>query len=76
MKGRDANYNAKKIFDIFNGEKNEFYEAVCLNSAATLVVSGLFKDMLNDDFKKAYEYSKSHISAGTAATHLKKIQTS
>lgn len=76
LKGRDANYNAKKIFDIFNGEKNEFYEAVCLNSAAALVVSGLFKDMLNDDFKKAYEYSKSHISAGTAATHLKKIQTS
>tara|TARA_B100001123_G_scaffold424311_1_gene535639 strand:+ start:950 stop:1954 length:1005 start_codon:yes stop_codon:yes gene_type:complete len=70
LKGDDADYNASKIIDIFSGTKNEFSEAVCLNSAAALIVSGTISQ-----FDEAYEYSKNHLESGKALTHLKKIQT-
>ena len=70
LKGQDADYNATKIIDIFSGSKNEFYEAVCLNSAAALIISKKF-----DKFEDGYEFSKIHIESGKALTHLKKIQT-
>jgi len=68
--GQDADYNANKIIDIFSGVKNEFSEAVCLNSAAALIISNEF-----DKFVEAYEFSKSHLNSGKALSHLKKIQT-
>ena len=68
--GKDQAYNAKKIEEIFEGKKNEFSEAVCLNSAAGLIVSGKYQD-----FKKAYEIAKDHIISGKVINHLKKIQT-
>ena len=49
---------------------DEFSEAVCLNAAAALIVSGKY-----NEFKEAYELSKKHLSSGTALDHLKKIQT-
>ena len=70
LKGKDADYNAGKIIDIFSGKKNEFFEAVSLNSAAALIVSNKF-----NNFKEAYEFSKKHLESGKALTHLKKIQT-
>ena len=70
LRGQDADYNANKIIDIFGGEKNEFSEAVCLNSAAALIVSGKF-----NNFNEAYEFSKKHLESDKALTHLKKIQT-
>ena len=68
--GQDANYNANKIIDLFSGIKDEFTEAVCLNSAAALIISEKFSD-----FKEAYQYSKNHLSTGKALDHLKKIQS-
>ena len=68
--GQDADYNANKIIDIFSGSKNEFCEAVCLNSAAALIVCNKFVK-----FEDAYEFSKKHMDSGKALTHLKKIQT-
>tara|TARA_Y100000590_G_scaffold347864_1_gene398644 strand:- start:1208 stop:2212 length:1005 start_codon:yes stop_codon:yes gene_type:complete len=68
--GQDADYNANKIIDIFSGSKNEFYEAVCLNSAAALIVCNKFIK-----FEDAYEFSKKHMDSGKPLTHLKKIQT-
>ena len=68
--GQDANYNANKIIDLFSGMTDEFSEAVCLNAAAALIVSGKY-----NEFKEAYELSKKHLSSGTALDHLKKIQT-
>ena len=53
LKGQDADYNASKIIDIFSGEKNEFSEAVCLNSAAGLIVANK-----TDKFYEAYEIAK------------------
>ena len=70
LKGKDADYNATKIIDIFSGSKNEFSEAVCLNSAAALIISGKF-----NKFEDAYEFSKNHMETDKALTHLKKIQT-
>jgi len=68
--GQDANYNANKIVDLFSGIKNEFSEAVSLNSAAALIVSEKFSN-----FKEAYEFSKNHLSTGKPLDHLKKIQS-
>jgi len=70
IKGQNADYNATKIIDIFSGIKNEFYEAVCLNSAAALIVCNKF-----DKFEDAYEFTKKHLESDKALTHLKKIQT-
>ena len=69
LKGEDAEYNAEKIIDIFNGTKNEFSEAVSLNSAAGLIVAGKF-----NKFEEAYQFSNSHITSGKVMNHLKKIQ--
>ena len=68
--GQNADYNATKIIDIFSGSKNEFSEAVCLNSAAALIVSSKF-----ENFEEAYEFSKKHLETDKALKHLKKIQT-
>jgi len=70
LKGQDADYNANKIIDIFSGIKNEFSEAVCLNSAAALIVCNKF-----NKFEDAYEFSKKHLESDKALIHLKKIQT-
>ena len=70
LRGQNADYNATKIIDIFSGEKNEFSEAVCLNSAAALIVCSKF-----NKFEDAYEYAKKHLETDKAITHLKKIQT-
>ena len=70
LQGQDADYNANKIIDIFSGTKNEFSEAVCLNSAAALIVCNKF-----NKFKDAYEFSKKHLESAKALTHLEKIQT-
>ena len=68
--GKDADFNASKIIDIFSGIKNEFSEAVCLNAAAALIISNKI-----DKFIDAYEFSKSYLETGKALTHLKKIQS-
>ena len=70
LRGQDADFNANRIIDIFTGEKNEFSEAVCLNSAAALIVAGK-----NITFKEAFEISKQQLISGEALKHLKKIQT-
>ena len=70
LQGKDSNYNAERIIEIFNGKDNEFSEAVCLNSAAALIVSGKY-----NNFEQAYKSSKDHIISGKALTHLRKIQT-
>ena len=70
LKGQNADFNANKIIDIFSGTKNEFSEAVCLNSAGALMVCDKFKK-----FEDAYEFSKKHLESDKALKHLKKIQT-
>mgnify|MGYP003682222963 FL=1 len=69
LKGKNAEYNAQKIVDIFKGEDNEFSDSVALNVAAGLIISNKEKD-----FKKAYEFSKQHLKSCNVYEHLQKIQ--
>ena len=68
--GKDSDYNANKIIDIFSGTENEFSEAVCLNSAAALIVYDKFNRFID-----AFQFSKKHLISGQPLKHLKKIQS-
>jgi len=67
--GDDAEFNANKMINIFKGEDNDFSKAVCLNSAAGLMVVEK-----HSKFKDAYDDARNHILTGKAFVHLKKIQ--
>ena len=67
--GQDADYNSKKIIDIFKGEDNDFSIAVCLNTAAGLIVSEN-----RNNFNEAYHHARNHILSGKTFEHLTKIQ--
>ncbi len=67
--GADAKFNANKMISIFKGEDNDFSKAVCLNSAAGLIVSGKYTK-----FVEAYEASRKQILSGKTYKHLKNIQ--
>ncbi len=67
--GKESDYNAEKIIEIFSGKDNDFSTAVCLNAAAGLIVSEKFTD-----FKNAYNHSKEFILSGKTLDHLKNIQ--
>ena len=56
LKGRNATYNSIKIIEIYKGRTNEFSQAVALNVAAGLIVSGK-----ENDFKYAYDKATEHI---------------
>ena len=67
--GDDANFNAGKMIEIFKGKDNDFSKAVCLNSAAGLLVSEKFTE-----FSDAYNFSREFILSGKPYLHLEKIQ--
>ncbi|MDB9761156.1 anthranilate phosphoribosyltransferase [Pelagibacteraceae bacterium] len=69
LKGKNAEYNAQKIIDIYKGEDNEFSDAVALNVAAGLVVAGIREEILD-----SYNSAKQHLKSGKVFDHLKKIQ--
>ena len=70
LKGKNAEFNAKKIIEICEGKINEFSQSVALNVAAGLVVSGK-----EEEFKSAFEKAKKHLETGNAFYHLTKIQS-
>jgi anthranilate phosphoribosyltransferase len=67
--GDDADFNAKKMIEIFKGQDNDFSKAVCLNAAAGLIVAEKFTE-----FSEAYTEARKHILSGNTFQHLKKIQ--
>ena len=67
--GDDATFNANKMIDIFKGKDNDFSKAVCLNTAAGLIVSEN-----HSKFTKAYEDARKHILSGETFKHLNNIQ--
>ena len=69
LKGKNAEYNAQKIIDIYKGEDNEFSDAVALNVAAGLIVLKKEKNL-----KNSYNLAKQHLKSGKVFDHLKKIQ--
>ena len=70
LKGKNAEYNAEKIIDIFKGTSNEFSQSVALNAAAGLIVSGK-----ENDFKNAFNKATKHLSSGKVFEHLTKLQS-
>jgi len=67
--GDDAQFNANRMLDIFNGEDNDFSKAVCLNAAAGLIVAE--KHLI---FSSAYNEARQHILSGKTYENLKNIQ--
>jgi anthranilate phosphoribosyltransferase len=71
LKGKNAEYNSTKIIEIYKGKFNEFSQAVALNVAAGLIVSG------NEfNFKDAFKKATEHLNSGNVFQHLVKIQSS
>ena len=69
LKGRNAEYNSEKIIEIYQGKNNEFSQAVALNVAAGLIVSGK-----ENDFKTSFKNATEHLNSGKVFQHLTKIQ--
>ena len=70
LKGKNAQYNAEKIIDIYKGTFNEFSQSVALNDAAGLIVSGK-----ENDFKNAFDKVTKHLKSGKVFEHLTKLQS-
>tara|TARA_Y100000590_G_scaffold127688_1_gene145964 strand:- start:872 stop:1864 length:993 start_codon:yes stop_codon:yes gene_type:complete len=66
--GKDPEYNAEKIKEIFNGKDNDFSVAVCLNAAAGLLVAEN-----SNSFKEGYEKLRNHILSGKVINHISRI---
>jgi anthranilate phosphoribosyltransferase len=67
--GDDAKFNADKMVKIFKGEDNDFSKAVCLNTAAGLIVNET-----HQSFADAYQDAREHILSNKVIKHLEKIQ--
>ena len=67
--GNDVAFNADRMINIFKGEDNDFSKAVCLNTAAGLVVNET-----HQNFDKAYDDTRKHILSGQTFKQLEKIQ--
>ena len=70
LRGKNAEYNAKKIIEIYKGKTNEFSQSVALNVAAGLIVSGK-----ENEFKVAFKKAIEHLNTGDVFQHLVKIQS-
>ena len=70
LKGKNAEFNAKKIIEIYKGKSNEFSQSVALNVAAGLIVSGN-----ENDFEVAYEKATKKLNSGQVFHHLIKMQS-
>ena len=69
MLGDTAEFNSRKMEDIFKGEDNDFSKAACLNAAAGLIVSEK-----HTNFANAYNDAREHILSGKTFNHLNSIQ--
>ena len=70
LKGKNAEYNAEKIVEIYKGNLNEFSQSVALNVAAGLIVSGK-----ENDFKTAFDKATKHLASGKVFQHLSMLQS-
>ena len=66
--GKNPEYNAEKIKEIFQGKDNDFSIAVCLNAAAGLLVAEK-----SNSFEEGYEELRKHILSGKVINHISKL---
>jgi len=67
--GKDPEYNAEKIKEIFQGKDNDFSIAVCLNAAAGLLVANK-----STSFRNGYDNLRKHILSGNVINHITKLR--
>ena len=67
--GDDAQFNAKKMIDVFKGEDNDFSKAICLNAAAGLIVAEKY-----EIFSDAYKVAREHILSGKTIKQIENLQ--
>jgi len=67
--GKDPEYNAEKMKEIFQGKDNDFSVAVCLNAAAGLLVAEK-----SASFKEGYEQLRKHILSGKVINQILKLK--
>jgi len=70
LKGKNAEYNAEKIIEIYKGKSNEFSQSVALNVAAGLIVSEK-----ENNFKTAFDNATKHLASGSVFNHLSKLKS-
>ena len=68
--GKDPEYNAEKMKEIFQGKDNDFSIAVCLNAAAGFACSGKIKA----SFKEGYDKLREHILSGKVINQISKLK--
>jgi len=68
LQGGDPSYNAKKMLDLFEGEKSSYRDIVILNAAAAFCVA----DNVNN-YKDGIELAKTIIDEGKALKTLNKL---
>jgi anthranilate phosphoribosyltransferase len=66
--GKDPEYNAEKMKEIFQGKDNDFSIAVCLNAAAGLLVAEK-----SNSFEEGYEELRKHILSEKVINHISKL---
>jgi anthranilate phosphoribosyltransferase len=67
--GDDAEYNAKKIVEVFHGKENPLHEIISLNVAAGLIVSDKHNNLLS-----AYQDAKKYLLSGVVLNFLDNLK--
>ena len=63
LAGKDAEYNASRIIEMFKGKNDTFSETVCINAAFALLLHDS-EDINDNNILNAYKESKSIINSG------------
>ena len=72
IKGKDANYNANRILEIFEGKKDTFLNAVCINSAFGILLSSN-QDINEKNILREFKNANSIIESGKPLDIIKKL---
>ena len=72
IKGKDANYNANRILEIFEGKKDTFLNAVCINSAFGILLSSN-QDINEKNILREFQNANSIIESGKPLDIIKKL---
>lgn len=70
LAGSDAIGNARRIQDVFNGERGPLVDAICANAACALFVSGHAADL-----REGFERARAAVERGQAMRKLHEAQT-
>ena len=70
--GKDINYNANRIIEIFNGKDDSFYRSVCINSAFGLLAHEN-RELNEANILKAYKEASDLIKGGGPLNQINKL---